>query len=358
MKKDVLNGILNALIRDRLSPTPTERTRISTEYEFLCAVVGGVCFQSGSYARFTSTTPVNDLDVIWQVPESALDREVIRKSFGPNGSAQYDPSLVLARLAEKLKAAYRATGRNVTVMPQSHSVGIYFGSKEDFSIDLVPAIASGRRNSYGADIYWVPEIADLSHQRRSAFYETHRPMGWLLSDPRGYIESARELNEANPAFRKSAKFGRKWRKGCKKSDPALALKSFHLELMVDDILRRLRGGTVVDALKALFDEMPVRLGRSQFPDRADPSRFVDEYVMRLTPAERESILKRARVASSLIDEMLLPSSGDADVRRLIDRILDGTAVAAVTAPAIAASSSYTPRSTFQPPRNYGRSDQR
>ena len=32
----------------------------------------GVCFQNGSYARFTSTTPVNDLDVIWQVPDEAF----------------------------------------------------------------------------------------------------------------------------------------------------------------------------------------------------------------------------------------------------------------------------------------------
>lgn len=357
MKKDTLNGVLNVLIRDRLSPTATERARISAEYLFLCAVVGGVCFQSGSYARFTSTTPVNDLDVIWQVPESALDREVVRKAFGPSGPAQYDPSRILAKLAEKLKKAYRASGRNVRVVPQSHSVGIYFGSKEDFSIDLVPAIASGRRNNYGDDIYWVPEIADLSHQRRSAFYEAHRQMGWLLSDPRGYIKSASDLNDANPAFRKSAKFGRKWRKGCKKIAPDFALKSFHLELMVDDILRRIRSATVFDALKALFDEMPGRLGRPQFPDRADASRFVDEYVMRLTPADRDAILKRARVASSLLDEMLLPSTGDAEVRKLIDSILDGT-MAAVAAPALAPYSSYTPRPTFQPPRNYGRSDRR
>lgn len=332
--------------------------RISAEYVFLCSIVGGVCFQSGSYARFTSTTPVNDLDVIWQVPESELNREVVRKAFGPHGSAQFDPSQILAALAEKLKTAYRDAGRAVTVVPQSHSVGIYFGSKDDFSIDLVPAIASGRQNDYGDDIYWVPEIADLSHQRRSAFYEAHRPMGWLLSDPRGYIESARLLNEENPAFRKSAKFGRKWRKGCKKSDPDFALKSFHLELMVDNILRRTQGATVVDALKALFDEMPGRLGRPQFPDRANASRFVDEYVMRLSPAERESILKRSRVASSLLDEMLLPSTGDAEVRKLIDRILDGPSVATIAAPAVVASSAYTPRPSFQPSRNYGRSDRR
>ena len=56
MKRDTINGVLNAYIRDHLSPTADERKMVSREYKFICGIVGGVCFQSGSYARFTSTT--------------------------------------------------------------------------------------------------------------------------------------------------------------------------------------------------------------------------------------------------------------------------------------------------------------
>jgi hypothetical protein len=218
MKRSTVNGILNTHIRENLSPTANERAMISNEYEFLGGVVGGDCFQSGSYARFTSTTPVNDLDVIRQIPPAALTGDVLRKIGLGQDPGEFNPSEVLGKLADAIRAAYKQAGRDVRVVVQSHSIGIYFGSKDDFSIDLVPAIASNRRNEFGDVIYWVPEIVRLSKARRVRAYERGTRIGWLLSDPRGYIEDARRLNDLNEDFRKVSKFARKWRQGCKREN--------------------------------------------------------------------------------------------------------------------------------------------
>jgi len=53
---------------------------------------------------------------------------------------------------------------------QSHSIGIFFGEEEDFSIDVVPAFPSDEKNEFGEDIFYVPEIAHRSIHRRRDLY--------------------------------------------------------------------------------------------------------------------------------------------------------------------------------------------
>ena len=55
-----------------LSPTDRERSTISARYDELQRFLTGRTFQSGSYARYTSTRPVNDLDVIYVLPDEIL----------------------------------------------------------------------------------------------------------------------------------------------------------------------------------------------------------------------------------------------------------------------------------------------
>lgn len=353
MKRNTVNGILNAHIRQNLSPTPEERAMISREYEFLCGVVGGDCFQSGSYSRFTSTTPVNDLDVIRQIPPAALSGDVLRKVGLGQDPGEFNPSEVLGKLANGIRAAYKLAGRDVRVVVQSHSIGIYFGSKDDFSIDLVPAIASNRRNEFGEVIYWVPEIARLSKARRVQEYERGARIGWMLSDPRGYIEDARRLNEQNEDFRKLAKFARKWRQGCKRENSEFKLKSFHLELVVNTLFKQSPRFTTLDGVEAFFDELSRYVATPHFQDRADSTRYVDEYLNKLTASERADIEARIKAARSHVAAMIAAET-EADVRRSMIRVLAGgtvvAAVAAVATPAIATT--YTPASSFRPPRNY------
>lgn len=357
MKRSTINGILNAYIRDHLSPTPDERAMVSREYEFLCNVVGGVCFQSGSYARFTSTTPVNDLDVIWQVPPAALTGEVLRKVMQGTDPGEFDPSEILQQLAVTIRAAYAKAGRKVTVVVQSHSIGIYFGTKDDFSIDLVPALAAGRTNEFGDDIYWVPEIARLSKARRLRHYELGTHIGWMPSDPRGYIEDARRLNEQNESFRKVAKFSRKWRRGCKKENSEFRLKSFHLELVDNDLYKRSPDFDTLDGIEAFFDTLEDYLDEPHFPDRADNGRYVDQYVNELTAGERADIAKRIKAARSAVVSMVAAETEE-DARRAIRKLLAGgaVAVAAATVAAPAIATTYTPPTSFTPPRNHGSAD--
>ncbi|MBL6615457.1 MAG: hypothetical protein ISP45_15700 [Reyranella sp.] len=356
MKRSSINGILNTLIREQLSPTPDERTMVSREYEFLCSVVGGVCFQSGSYARFTSTTPVNDLDVIWQVPPAALTSEVLRKVMQGMDPGEFDPSEILQTLAVTIRAAYLKAGRKVTVVVQSHSIGIYFGTKDDFSIDLVPALAAGRTNEFEDDIYWVPEIARLSKTRRQRHYDLRQHIGWMLSDPRGYIEDARRLNEQNESFRKVAKFSRKWRRGCKQENPEFRLKSFHLELVDNDLFKRSPNFDTIDGIEAFFGTLEDYLDGPRFPDRADNGRYVDQYVNDLKPEERADITARIKAARSAVAAMLSADTEE-EARRAIRKLLAGgtvaVAVAAVAAPALATT--YTPAASFRPQRNHGSS---
>lgn len=356
MKRSTINGILNTLIREKLSPTPDERTMVSDEYEFLCGVVGGVCFQTGSYARFTSTTPVNDLDVIWQVPPAALSGEVLRKVMQGMDPGEFDPSEILQKLAVTIRVAYAKASRKVTVVVQSHSIGIYFGAKEDFSIDLVPALAAGHTNEFGDDIYWVPEIARFSKTRRQRHYDLRQHIGWMLSDPRGYIEDARRLNERNESFRKVAKFSRKWRRGCKKENSEFRLKAFHLELVDNDLFKRSPHFDTLDGIEAFFDTLGDYLDRPHFPDRAQNGRYVDQYVSELTREERADITALIKAARSAVAAMLAADSEE-EARRAIRKLLAGgtvaVAVAAVAAPAIATT--YTPATSFQPQRNHGSS---
>ncbi|MPZ29546.1 MAG: hypothetical protein GEV13_00875 [Rhodospirillales bacterium] len=360
MKRTTINGILNAHIRDHLSPTPKERAMVSREYEFLCGAVGGVCFQSGSYARFTSTTPVNDLDVIWQMPPAALSGEVLRKVMQGYDPGEFDPSEILQRLAATIRAAYQQAGRKVTVVVQSHSIGIYFGTKDDFSIDLVPALAAGRTNEFGDDIYWVPEIARFSKTRRLRHYELGAHIGWMLSDPRGYIEDARQLNEQNESFRKVAKFGRKWRRGCKKENPEFRLKSFHLELVDNDLLKRSPHFDTLDAIEAFFGTLEDYLEAPHFPDRADHTRYVDKYIDELTAEERADITTRIKAARSAVAAMIAAETEE-DARQAIRKLLAGSAVAVVVAATVAApaiATTYTAPTSFTPHRNHGSADPR
>ena len=72
MEDQHIEQILTDYIRQNLSPTKLERDNISEKYKELQSRLEERAFQNGSYARFTSTTPVNDLDVFYVLPESVF----------------------------------------------------------------------------------------------------------------------------------------------------------------------------------------------------------------------------------------------------------------------------------------------
>ena len=202
MNPDRLESIVQQYVRDRLSPTKRERRDISKRYQQLRDCLQERTFQSGSYARFTSTTPVNDLDVIYVLPEEITARLAVAKRVDPS---KLDLERIIETLADELRRFY---GSSASVREQPHSVGIYFGREDEFSIDVVPAIPTEN------DMYWVPDTVHLSIAKRSSLYKSATPpvANWIRSDPRGYIAQAADVDERSAGrFRKSAKTLKRWR---------------------------------------------------------------------------------------------------------------------------------------------------
>lgn len=315
MTENEINIAIENYVREKLSPKQEERNFISERYQEFSKMLEGENFQSGSYARFTSITPVNDLDVIWVLPSRFLQKIVKPEDL--------DPTDLLQDLARALEGEYKKLKMNVRIRPQSHSVGIYFGkSDDDFSIDVVPAIPTGTKNEFGDDIYFVPEIARLSKRKRLQRYSIDEPIEWIKSDPKGYIRITQELNEQNESFRKVAKLIRAWRKICKQKYDDLPLKSFHLELIVVGLFQNNSEINSYEAIKYILNNLMSYLSAPQFLDRADSSNYVDDYIHDIKDEEKTKIdifVKSAQMFMSMISD----GESEKDVDDLLDRLLAG-----------------------------------
>lgn len=314
MTRDKINLAIEKYVRENLSPKQEERDFISARYQELSKMLEGESFQSGSYARFTSITPIDDLDIIWVLPSRFL--QVVEPE-------DINSVEIFKNLASALEHEYQQIRRTVRITPKSHSVGIYFGkSDDDFSIDVVPAIPAGEQNEFGDDIYYVPEIARLSKNKRPKKYSSGEGIEWIKSDPKGYIEFARDLNEQNEAFRKVAKFIRAWRKGCRKNFRDFPLKSFHLELIVAEIFSNNSDIGSYEVIKNIFENFEDYLTSPLFEDRADSSRYVDEYLNSLKNDEKQRVITFIKSAEIFL-QMISNSKAEGEISYLLDRLFAG-----------------------------------
>jgi len=286
MTRSEINARLREYVRANLSPTPEQRSFVTSVYDSVQDVLGeSVCLQIGSYARFTSITPLHDLDVLY--------------ILGDWDEAAHDPSEALSELKVCLENDYaNPTEHRVEISLQTHSVTLRFldGDEEVFAVDIVPAYTFGT-NEFGDDVYMVPELLTKSRQVRAQIYEEVaaglRELGWIRSDPRGYTTVARQLNEANDDFRKTVKFIKKWRAVWKDEDERFPLKSFHLEQIVTAYFGE-DPETEVDIYGAVFQffcELPDRISEPTIPDRADAERYIDDYLADLTDEERLLVIE-------------------------------------------------------------------
>lgn len=284
MRKDRLNALFRAHVRDHLSPTPGERSFVSDVYESVQDVLGVAnSLQIGSYPRFTAVTPLHDLDVLYLL--------------GRWDPAAHNPDQALERLERQLVADYvNPTHYRVEIGRQTHSVTLKYleGEDEVFAVDIVPAYSSGT-NEFGQDKYVVPEIAAKSRPERQQIRESiargERQMAWIASDPRGYISVAASLNRDNEDFRKAVKFAKGWRASCKTSDPNFPLKSFHLEQAITHWIFANPEAEIYDAVFEFFCRLPDFMRYPQFPDRADPGRNIDDYVTGLSEGDRRKVVE-------------------------------------------------------------------
>ena len=282
MRKSEVSELFRAYVRDRLSPTPDERDFVSSVYESVQNVLGVAnCLQIGSYPRFTSISPVHDLDILY-----------ILGNWDPSA----DPSDALDELQAVLDSDYEnPTEYSFEISRQTHSITIVFsdGGDEIFSVDIVPAYISGK-NSFAEDMYMVPEIAAKSHGDRKRIAEEvskgTRKMTWIKSDPRGYISVATRVNGTNDDFRKAVKFVKGWRGLCKEIDDEFPLKSFHAEQVITGYFVSDSQLEIYDAVFRFFSDLPQLMQRAQIVDRTDSKRLVDQYVQDLSDADRKKVL--------------------------------------------------------------------
>jgi len=309
MKKNEINKIFVEYVKENLSPTKEERTFISSRYDELKEILKGRTFINGSYARFTSTTPVNDLDVFYVLSEEDYKR--YKQLLLENKAFDIDD--ILNDLAKFLADKYPA---KVRIKPQPHSVGIFFGSEDDFSIDVVPALPGEN------GLFWVPESAHLSIYNRRLLYESKRGnIKWIKSDPKGYIQDASWIdNLTNGNFRKSAKFIKKWRRGCKNISSNFPLKSFHSELIVNKTCKSDGSLSTLDYIDSFYEQIDQYLFKAKFPDKADSSRYVDEYINSLSENEKSLVLQFRDDAKKILEEIYQTDS-EVGIKDLVEKLL-------------------------------------
>ncbi|MBP6859091.1 MAG: hypothetical protein KBC69_00495 [Candidatus Magasanikbacteria bacterium] len=285
MKKNKFNTLFREHTKNFLSPQTNERDLVTKVYEELQKVLGqNNSLQSGSYARFTATTPIHDLDIIYTLGEWDVNSP-------PN------PYTTLQSLKQHIEAEYiNPTEYTTEVSLQTHSITISFlqGTEEVFSVDIVPAYSFGK-NEFNDDTYIVPEILSKNHKKRKKMYEemSHntRQMNWVKTDPRGYITMAQKINNQNNDFRKTVKFIKAWQSSCKEIDDNFKLKSFHTEQVITKYFTEDPSLEIYDALFRFFCNLPDLVQESQIPDRADMNQKIDKYIDDLTEIERQTILK-------------------------------------------------------------------
>ena len=307
MNDAAINQVINNYVRDNLSPKPGHRAYISAKYEALCTLLGGGCFQSGSYARFNAINPVHDLDIIY----------VVR-----NATVKLDPRRFMEALAAKIKNSGIPGIKDVQV--QTHSVTIIFDDGDaDFSIDVVPALELMERNIYHETLYEVPEILKLNQHNRARRYQNAavRPISWVKTDPRGYIRAASALNDTNPNFRHATKFGKGWRHFCKMAyEDDFKFKSFHFEQMFFRFFTDHPGASTTDAIIVCLGAIPTALEQPQFKDRANDKVFIDEYVRELD-GKQKSLVARLQ-AEAYAQAVRLPGAANPhELHKMLNELL-------------------------------------
>jgi len=284
MKKNRINTLLRIYVKDTLSPTQDDIQFVSRIYKSFNELLGTCnCIQIGSYPRYTAVRPLHDLDILYIIGDWADINEV--------------PERLMTDLAQKSRKEYKnPTNYKIDIAVQTHSISFrYLNIKDEevFAVDLVPALKKGQ-NEFGKSVFYVPEI--IKQRRgdyRKQFYDeairTKKEIIWIKTDPLGYIEVASIINNVNDDFRKTVKFVKGWKNGCKVINDEFKLKSFHLEQLVTRDYQQNKNLEIFDAVFIFFTELKHNILVPNIKDRADGSKYIDNYLNDLSVSQRNLI---------------------------------------------------------------------
>jgi hypothetical protein len=299
------NEIIKQFAIDNCSPKDKERFFVSGkdgmggEYNRIKSFLGASnIFQSGSYARHTAITPLNDLDIFYVLPEQIQFKSVAAtKNF-------------LEGIATDLRKKYQQNNIQVKIETQSHSVCINFPNKEgDFTIDIVPAHKTNELNGAGDFFYIIPEISMGNTGR--LIYKTKKAedIQWIKTDPKGYKKIIRHYDQlSNNVLRRTVRIIKQWKHWQKDKHKGKSiefkLKSFHLELITASIIHSNNQIDALEVLERVFTEIQSKyLSAPRFKDRASDQnnpRYIDDYVAKLSDDEKKLIKRHCKNALQLV----------------------------------------------------------
>lgn len=284
MKKDRINTLLRIYVKDTLSPTQYDIQFVSRIYKSFNELLGtNNCIQIGSYPRYTAVRPLHDLDIPYIFGDWADINEV--------------PERLMTDLAQKFRKEYKNPTRyKIDIAVQTHSISfryLDFKDEEVFAVDLVPALKKGQ-NEFGKSMFYVPEIikqrrGDYRKQFYNEAIRTKKEIIWIKTDPLGYIEVASIINNVNDDFRKAVKFVKGWKNCCKEINDEFKLKSFHLEQLVTRDYQQNKNLDIFDAVFKFFTELKQNILTPNIKDRADGSKYIDNYLNDLSASQRNLI---------------------------------------------------------------------
>ena len=116
-------------------------------------------------------------------------------------------------------------------------------------------------------------------------------MKWIHTDPRGYIEAAKRINQGNSDFRKTVKLVKAWKNSCKEKDSDFKLKSFHIEQVITRDFQRNGKRDIFSGVFEFFVNIPKVISTPQVRDRADQGKFIDEYLKGLSKDQKNKIVQ-------------------------------------------------------------------
>lgn len=284
MKRNEFNSKFREYTKEELSPNKQDRDFVSTVYESFRKVLNNNCIQIGSFPRFTASRPIHDLDILYFAGQ-----------YDPRG---VNPTKVLGDLQKIIQSNFvNPTRYSYSISLQTHSLTVSFteNDQEVFSVDIVPAYISDTKNEFGGNVYWVPEIMNIGHSKRKNYYEDHLQkhltITWIKSDPRGYISVAQSINDKNEDFRKAVKFVKAWKFGCKQLYDDFKLKSFHIEQIITEYFKSNSNLDFFSAVFKFFSELHNTISNPKIRDRANGSKFIDDYLDELTQTQKQKILQ-------------------------------------------------------------------
>lgn len=185
-------------------------------------------YLSGSYARDTAISPIDDVDIVVVVDPSGWKRGL----FAANPA----PGRILQSFASAIRYRYPAT--RVKVQRRSVRLNMHH---LDIDIDVVPAV------TVGGDPHRI-EIPDADSG------------DWIVSAPRLHTILATDINQQRHGrFKPTVKLLKNWNSQLPK---ATRLKSFAVETMAARIFQSVSIPSLQDGVRLFFDFVASRNGEA------------------------------------------------------------------------------------------------